>query len=147
MASHAVSNAFEVSRSALVLAPSEKFRDGFLTVDELIGKSLRGTQLVVLSSCRSADGLQIDRENLLGLAGAFLSSGVQAVVASLWNADDYATEELMVRFHAAWRPGVSAPQALRQAALALLRSGDDRLSSPALWGAFSVFGIPVSNSP
>ncbi len=108
-----------------------------------MGRSLRGTQLVILSACRSADGLQVDRENLLGLAGAFLSSGVQAVIASLWNADDEATTELMVRFHDAWRGGLSTPQALREAALALLRSGDDRLSSPAEWGSFSSFGAPL----
>jgi CHAT domain-containing protein len=130
--------------SRLLLAPGDSSDSGALYADELAHHPLEHTELVVLSACRTvADGSQ--RENLTGLAAAFLAAGAPTVVASLWNVDDRPTRELMRQFHLAFRQGSDPGTALRIAQLALLTGTDPNLRSPAAWAGFEVIGgaLPI----
>jgi CHAT domain-containing protein len=130
--------------SRLLLAPGYGSDSGALYADEIAHHPLNHTELVVLSACRTvADGGQ--RENLTGLAAAFLAAGAPAVVASLWNVDDRPTRQLMHQFHLAFRQGSDPATALRTAQSALLTDTDPSLRSPAAWAGFEVIGgaLPI----
>ena len=60
---------------------------------EIASMKLKGTELVVLSTCDSAIGDIEHSEGVLGLNKAFIQAGVKTVVASLWKASDRYTAE------------------------------------------------------
>jgi len=77
---------------------------------------------------------------VIGLAWAFLVAGCPSTVVSQWEAESASTSILMIEFHRQLRAGVSKPEALRRAALALRR--DRRYSHPFYWAPFIVVGAP-----
>ena len=101
--------------------------------------------LVVLSSCSSAGGQALSGEGMLGLTGAFLAAGADAVVASLWNVDDAATALLMARFYDGLAAGHSVSVALAGARAAL--AADPATAAPAYWAGFVVVGDGASTVP
>ncbi len=92
---------------------------------------------MVLSACQTAAGQAQGGEGLIGLTRAFQYAGARAVAASLWNVNDRATAELMVRFHRHLRAGEPRDQALRAAQLELIR---DPVFAPFHWAAFQLYG-------
>ena len=61
---------------------------------------LDGTWLAVMSACETwLTEIQDMVDEYQGLAAAFLVTGAQTVVASLWAVDDFSTALLMRRFH------------------------------------------------
>lgn len=126
--------------SALALAAPDKVTaddTGFLRLSDLLaqwGGKLHGTELVVLSACRTARGEMESGDGFVALTWGFLFAGSKAVVASLWEVDDTATALLMSRLYEnllgafeeprkigeqSFDPGKSLPQslALREAKL------------------------------
>jgi CHAT domain-containing protein len=93
-------------------------------------------QTVVLSACRTAGGLTVEGEGVLGLPWAFLRAGASTVVASLWQVKDKATADLMSSFHHHLVGGMDPAGALRQARLALIESGQP----PSSWAPFVLLG-------
>jgi len=70
-------------------------------------------ELLTLSACQTAQG---DEQAALGLAGVAFKSGARSVVATLWNADEPRTTELMRRFYEQLREQkLSKANALQQA--------------------------------
>jgi CHAT domain-containing protein/tetratricopeptide (TPR) repeat protein len=149
--------------SGLVLAganrPADAEKDdGILTALEVEALDLSGVELAVLSACETGLGEEAGGEGLLGLQRAFQLAGAHSVVASLWQVDDRATRELMVRFYEnLWKRKMSKVEALRQAQLWMLKEGigrgmvdirvpEDRLPkedgrlAPYFWAAFSLSG-------
>ena len=132
--------------SRLLLAPGDSSDSGALYADELARHRLDRTELVVLSACRTVAGGG-QRENLTGLAAAFLAAGAPAVVASLWDVDDRPTRQLMRQFHLAFRRGSDPGTALRTAQLSLLTGTDPSLRSPAAWAGFETIGGVLPTQP
>lgn len=91
--------------SALALAAPDKVTaddTGFLRLSDLLaqwGGKLKGTELVVLSACRTARGEMESGDGFVALTWGFLFAGSKAVVASLWEVDDTATALLMSRLY------------------------------------------------
>jgi CHAT domain-containing protein/tetratricopeptide (TPR) repeat protein len=135
-ASHGELRADDPLASALLLAP-EGDEDGRLEVREIFRLSLRA-RLAVLSACDTGLGGLSRGDELVGLQRAFLYAGAAAVVTTLWKVDDRATFELMREFHARLAEGRRAPEALREAQVAMLR----RSPHPLFWGAFVLTGGP-----
>jgi CHAT domain-containing protein len=96
-------------------------------------------KLVVLSACRTGKGKMERAEGVTGLTRAVMYAGTPAVIASLWDVDDMATKELMVRFYKyLLEENLSKDEALRKAKLDLIKS--KKYASPAYWSAFVMYG-------
>jgi CHAT domain-containing protein/Tfp pilus assembly protein PilF len=116
--------------------------DGILTAYEATGLDLQGTELVVLSACKTGLGEVMRGEGVFGLRRALEVAGAQAVLMSLWSVPDRETQELMVLFYNKWLSGEEKHRALREAQLELrqkvkARYGQD---SPLYWGGFILVG-------
>ena len=113
--------------------------NGLLQVWEIFEGLRLDADLVVLSACQTAAGRAQGGEGLIGLTRAFQYAGARAVAASLWNVDDRATAELMVRFHRHLRAGKPRDEALRAAQLELIRDPAAAFA-PFHWAAFQLYG-------
>jgi CHAT domain-containing protein len=136
-AGHSLGNSMAPGESQLVVAgpPADA-----ITASDISRLRLSGLRLVVLSSCDSVAGQPSRAEGPLGMARAFLSAGARSVVASQTPVGDRAARELATAFHRAFLASGDAAEALQEAQLALLRSGDPALAAPAAWGTFVVIG-------
>jgi CHAT domain-containing protein len=138
---HAVFDDERPEQSHLVLAPlAGRDPAGRITAAELAALDLRHVRLVVLSACRTVRGGSGRAAGFTGLSGALLAAGAGGTVASTWDVDERSTAALMAEFHRAYARDGRGPAALRSAQLALLRSPDPALRTPAAWAAFRYTG-------
>jgi CHAT domain-containing protein len=98
------------------------------------------TRVVVLAACSTAAGAVSRGEGVVSVARPFLGGGVPLVIASQWDVDDGATEQLTLVFHRELAKSGDPVRALRTAQLTLLRSGDAKQTLPDSWGAFVAVG-------
>ena len=125
------------SDRAFIVADGEVIRLGELR--EIIAANRnRGEllDLLVLSACETAVG---DDETSMGLAGAAVQAGAVSAIASLWQVDDAGTGQLMRSFYSGYGHGASRSGALRDAQLAMIRSGGAD-AQPHIWAAFTLLG-------
>lgn len=144
-ATHGLVDAADPTLAGLVLSLYDaegRPRSGFLPARDLHDVRF-DADLVVLSACRTALGEEIRGADLVGLGQGFFAAGAQALVVSLWDVDDRATAELMVRFYGhlfaedgSDTYGSDTAEALRRAQLELRDEGMSALH----WGAFVVLG-------
>lgn len=107
--------------------PKASAEAGILTALEVAELDLRESELVVLSACETGLGRVAGGEGLLGLQRAFQVAGARAVIASLWQVDDQATQTLMVEFYRnLWEKKLGKLESLRQAQLTLLQQYNPR---------------------
>lgn len=138
-------------RSGLLFASAERTlngetpipnaEDGILTAYEATMLDLEGTELVVLSACKTGLGEKLAGEGVFGLRRAIQEAGAQAVLISMWAVPDVETRQLMSFFYRYWLSGKDKHLALRMAQLdlraQLAKSGNDW---PYFWGAFVLVG-------
>jgi tetratricopeptide (TPR) repeat protein len=103
----------DATRSALLLAPEDPSDDGRLTMAALGAVTLTGTR-AVLSACDTAVSDGPTTMEVFGMPRAMLAAGARAVIASLWKADDTATQLLMQHCYQLL-PSMSLAQAMAQA--------------------------------
>jgi CHAT domain-containing protein len=96
--------------------------------------------LVVLSACRTGEGKRNSSEGKLNLAYAFLAAGAQSAIISHWDANDYASFQIMTKFYKYLSEGEAKPQALRKAKLDFLSESDELMSHPFYWAGFEYYG-------
>jgi CHAT domain-containing protein/tetratricopeptide (TPR) repeat protein len=118
------------------LPPPPGTDDGVLTAYEASQLNLSGTELVVLSACKSGLGQSREGEGVFGLRRAFQLAGAQSVLMSMWSVPDADTQALMTRFYTNWLAGADKHAAFREAQRALARQTKD----PSRWGAFVLVG-------
>ena len=139
-ATHGVINTRRPEMSALILSLLDRRGrklDGYLRLGDIYKLKL-SADLVVLSSCDSALGKDLESEGTIGLPRGFLYAGAKRVIASLWKVDDTATAKLMSSLYARIQKGESPSVALRKAQLEML---DDPLwSKHYYWAAFALQG-------
>ena len=114
--------------------------DGMLTALELQSLDLQGTEMLVLSQCRMADGVPSSAGGVYGMRRAAAIAGARTFVAPLWNIADTTEQELMNRFYGRLSAGADRAEALRQAQLELQRNR--RTASVLQWGAVILSGDP-----
>lgn len=130
LAAHGIASVDEpLEQSFIALA------DGRLTAGEILQLKLPSKPLVVLSACQSGLG-RSHSGGTVGLTRSFVIAGASAVVSTLWNVDDRATEEMMRDFLRELRqdrPAMALWKAMHAAR-------DRHPNDPALWAGFVHFG-------
>lgn len=98
-------------------------------------------QLVVLSACESGSGQLAQGEGIMSLARAFRYAGTGSILMSLWQADDYASGELMRYFYEGLASGEKTTAAALQASRKqfLAEASMDRMH-PYYWAGFRLMG-------
>lgn len=105
--------------------------DGIITAEEIAMLDLRNTELVVLSACETAIGVNL-QEGFGGLVRAFKNAGVKSVLASLWKVPDDATAKLMTSFYKIFLSGTEMHLALKMAQKEVSKLYPD----PYFWASF-----------
>jgi CHAT domain-containing protein len=134
-AAHAVVDSVKPSRSAILLASGSGNEDGMLQIREIVDLDLGG-QVVILTACRSASGLIMEGEGVVGLARAFFVAGARAVIGGLWSLKDDEAALFMKDFSGELARGRSLAEALAAARIAQLRVG----APPAAWAGIVLLG-------
>jgi CHAT domain-containing protein len=118
---------------------------GLITGAEVLSLNLHGTELVVLSACKTGQGPTDYGQSPADLRHAFHLAGARAVVSTLWSVDDRSTKEIMVYFMKllAKRKLADKSAALRAAKLKQiekLRGPNDEHSLPFFWAGLTLSG-------
>ena len=134
--------------SALVLAPDPGHPDhnSRLRAATIASAWHLDADLVSLASCRSSIGRVTMTDGAMGLSQVFLAAGAHAVLASLWPADDGATNQLMQRFYTDLAKGIPRAEALREAKCWVrdwrAPDGSRPYAHPSYWAGFILLGDP-----
>ena len=105
--------------------------DGILTAQEISSVDLNGTSLVVLSSCQSGLGT-MTYDGVSGLQRGFKIAGVDTIIMSLWNIDDFATSFMMIHFYQEFLRTGSKYKAFRFAR----NKVKEKYENPYYWASF-----------
>lgn len=105
--------------------------DGILTAKEISEIDLNGTTLVVLSSCQSGLGT-MTYDGVSGLQRGFKIAGVDTIIMSLWNIDDFATSFMMIHFYQEFLRTGSKYKAFRFAQ----NKVKEKYQDPYYWASF-----------
>jgi len=135
VAAHAVVNELEPARTAILLAPGDESQDGLLQAREITDLDLDGA-LVTLSACRSAGGVVMVGEGVMGLARSFFQARAATVIGGLWPLHDRDTAELMAEFYRHLGNGRSVAGALTEAKREMIRKG----KPTSAWAGLVVLG-------
>ncbi len=129
-------------RSGLALAGFNQrdsgTEDGVLTALEASGLNLYGTKLVVLSACDTGVGQVSTGEGVYGLRRAFVTAGAESQLMSLWQVSDYGTSALMELYYQNLKAGQGRSEALHNAQITLMNSG--QYQHPYYWASFIFSG-------
>ena len=143
-ATHGITNNKVPELGGLVLSNSLS-TDNLLLTPEI--KRLRlNAKLVVLSGCDTATGALIVGEGLMGLSRAFMQSGAQNVMGTLWKVQDDATAVLMSKFYENklvhnMEIGAALIDAQQHVKNYRRKDGKKPWSSPFYWAGFVLHGI------
>lgn len=138
LAMHSNLNYEDSELSNLLFSNVEK--DYEMYISELYGMSFNA-DLVVLSACNTGIGGFKDGGNLVSMHQTFTIAGIPATIASLWNAPDQSTKDIMVAFYKDLQLGKDKATALRNAKLSYLKKTEDiNLQHPFYWAGFVLSG-------
>ncbi len=134
-----------MSLSAIVLEEAygrgaRSTEDGLLTALELEALDFRGSEMLVLSQCRMADGVPSSGDGVYGMRRAAAIAGVKTFVAPLWNVSDSTERTLMSRFYKELSLGRGRAEALRLAMLQVMRTPQQK--SFLYWAPVILTGDP-----
>jgi len=121
--------------------PTLDFEREKIYLFELSAKK-QAPSLVVLSACRTADGILADGEGIISLSRGFNAIGTSATIAGLWNVNDRAVAYITNHFYQSLLKGNTSAEALREAKLAWIN--DSKTSSalllPYYWDSLVYIG-------
>ncbi len=108
-----------MSRCGLLFSGAQHIFDGdsiqsdkddcVLTAQEVSQLDLRGLELLVLSACQTGLG-EIGGDGVFGLQRGFKKAGAQSIIMSLWEVNDLATRDMMIKFYEYLNPDLSNKQ-------------------------------------
>jgi CHAT domain-containing protein len=146
LATHGIFNDVSPMYSHVLLSqtPGKSDEDGLLEAWEMMNLDLNA-DLVVLAGCETARGRVGTGEGMIGMSWALFVAGCPRTVVSQWKVEVSSTTALMVEFHKRFKtryggpqPAVSTAEAMRQAALKVMRKPE--YAHPFYWGGFVVVG-------
>jgi CHAT domain-containing protein len=110
--------------------------DGTLRAHQLLGRDLRGLELVTLSACETGLGRTDVADTIHGLPAMLFLAGARALVATLWPVRSAPAEHFFSRLYECLGKGESTLDAFRAAQL----STRAEFPRPADWAAFQFSG-------
>ncbi len=135
-ATHAFVHESHPSLSGIILSGDES-SESIIYLDDIYNLRLNA-DLVVLSACETGLGTLARGEGMIGFTRAFISSGANNLLVSMWKVGDRATSSLMIRFYEEFFEGADKSQALRQAKLSMLNRPETAF--PSNWASFILVG-------
>jgi CHAT domain-containing protein len=111
--------------------------DGVLLANEVYNLDINA-DLVVLSACETGLGEMVEGEGIIGFTRPFLYAGAANLMVSLWKVADRSTAECMIAFYERVLDGDNYAQALREAKLEMIESG--QFADPWYWSPFVLIG-------
>jgi CHAT domain-containing protein len=140
LATHAVADAKNPSRSHIVFYPSEKVENK-LYAHELYLIPFSKLNLVFLSACESGSGRVVNSEGIMSLSRAFSYAGCANLITSLWKAEDHATAYISNRFYHYLDEGLSYSKALQRAKIDFIHSPEQaQFHKPMYWANLVLIG-------
>lgn len=137
LATHAICN------DSIPMKSSIYFQDKVLNTYEIYNMP-NSLDLVVLSACNTGTGKLRKGEGIMSLARAFMASGCNSIVTSLWNVNDRTSVTLMTDFYKELAEGKSVSHSLRTAKLNYIASPSSILDAhPYYWSGFVLLGDDV----
>ncbi|MFM0008228.1 CHAT domain-containing protein [Paraburkholderia dipogonis] len=114
---------------------------GLLGLDDILALKLNA-DWVVLSACNTASGDGIGSEAVSGLGRAFMFAGSRSLLVSNWAVETVSARLLTTGVFRQQREHqqLTRAEALRAAAMDVMRSPGGRYRHPAFWAAFSLIG-------
>ncbi len=97
--------------------------------------------LIVLSACQTAEGVNISGEGTYSLSKSFRQTGIEKVIASFWEIDDFSTFQIMDYFYQNLSSGLSPSSSLHKAKIKFLENQNKDLSAPYWWSGLVIFGV------
>jgi tetratricopeptide (TPR) repeat protein len=121
--------------------PTLDFGKEKLFLFELLAKRNK-PDLVILSACRTGDGLLAKGEGIISLSRGFSAIGTPATIAGLWNVNDDAVAQITAGVYQHLLKGQSSGTALHQAKLNWLNTAQttDAMYLPYYWDSLILMG-------
>ncbi|WP_162820083.1 CHAT domain-containing protein [Kordia sp. SMS9] len=115
------------------------FYDSNMTLNELFGLENQA-ELVILDACKTNDGINLSGEGIINLSRGFFYNGTQSVLASQWNVNEKAGNEILQTFYTELENGNSKSKALQLAKKNYLQQHEAEQNIPYYWAAFTLTG-------
>lgn len=121
--------------------PAIQLADGPFFLFELYARKFQ-PGLIMLSACRTGQGMLAEGEGIISLAREFSASGATGIVAGLWNVHDATVAKLTGNFYQQLPAAESPMIALHDAKKAWLEDKDTKqqLKLPYYWAALTYIG-------
>jgi CHAT domain-containing protein len=145
LSTHGIPNLDNASNIRLVFSDFEYSRDeGAIDLFGILNIPLKAN-IVVLSACKTGIGEMSKGEGNINMAWAFNKAGARSVLVSIWDANDYASSVIMSAFYEYLYTGMAKADALRQAKLDFINSGDEIANAPFFWAGYQYWGdnLPI----
>ena len=123
----------KMEENTLLFANNQKYN---IADAALLG--LKNTELITLTACQTAKEPDVNGEEISGLAYIFERAGAKSVIASLWNAEDKTSQEIIIQFYQNLKNGMSKGEALRQAKISQIKRNPDL--HPFNWSPLILIG-------
>lgn len=121
--------------------PAIQLSDGPFFLFELYARKFQ-PGLIMLSACRTGQGMLAEGEGIISLAREFTASGATGIVAGLWNVHDVTVARLTGNFYQQLPDAESPMMALHNAKKEWLEDKDTKqqLKLPYYWAALTYIG-------
>lgn len=124
---------------SITKTPWISFRENKLTLDELYGMNNQA-DLVILDACKTNVGDFASGEGIINLSRGFFYNGSKSVLASLWNVNEKAGNEILATFYLELEQGKSKSKALQLAKIKYLKEHQFSEVLPYYWASFTLTG-------
>ena len=111
--------------------------EGVVRIEEIYSTQIN-TDLVVLSTCESGQGVFIEGEGIISLTRSFLIAGTKNIIYTMWPIDDRITNQFMFLLYQYIIQGKSVSRAIQETKLQFI--GNAKYSFPRIWSSYYLSG-------
>ncbi|MBB6462001.1 CHAT domain-containing protein [Flammeovirga kamogawensis] len=125
-------------RSCIELYPLESLN--VISFSEIENLKLTSVKLVILSSCKSADGAFLEGEGNMSLQRAFAYAKIPSIIAGKWNVNDQVSLSVITSFYNYLKEGWEKDIALQKAKKDFIYENKILYNNPMFWGSLVLNG-------